>query len=177
MLNRFTSRRSVFRPRSPPRRGTGFRQNRRPLSSCRFLLVYLYSRTPSRATPGAPPLKPRQRRCLCTPQGASRPLTRRRICFGGKPPKQMLGGEMKVTGISLFCTAQRNFFKTTPERTPSSPGMSRYCSPPPKEPHCRMASSGGPFPESSHGTAGLWAAECPCAWTPHNKSAERGKPS
>src|SRR5699024_8792058 len=83
----------------------------------RFLLPNLYSRTQSRATPetgtstGAPPLEPRQRRCLCTPQGASRPLTRQRVCFGGKPPKQTLSGVMEATGTSLLYTAQRNFFK------------------------------------------------------------------
>jgi hypothetical protein len=53
--------------------------------------------------------------------GASRPLTRRRVCFGGKTPKQTLDGVMEVTGISLFCTAQRNSFKTKPERTPCAP--------------------------------------------------------
>ena len=68
--------------------------------------------------PGAPPLELQQRRCLCTPQGASRagrgepPLD---------PPKQTLDGRMEVTGISLFCTAQRNSFKTKPERTPCAP--------------------------------------------------------
>ena len=161
---------------------------------------------PGWRNPRAPPLGPRQRRCLCTPQGASRagrgepPLD---------PPKQTLDGIMEVTGISLFCTAQRNFFKTKPERTPCAPPPHQskvlgrwevgvrgrreeallqkgFLPPPPacrastlphlKEPRCRMASNAGPFPESSHGTAGLWAAECPCAWTPRNRSAEREKP-
>ena len=54
---------------------------------------------PGWRNPRAPPLGPRQRRCLCTPQGASRPLTRRRVFSGGLPPKKTLGGAVKDGGI------------------------------------------------------------------------------
>ena len=54
---------------------------------------------PGWRNPRAPPLGPRQRRCLCTPQGASRPLTRRRVFSGGLPPKKTLGGIVKDGGI------------------------------------------------------------------------------
>ena len=54
---------------------------------------------PDGGTQGLRSLEPRQRRCLCTPQGASRPLTRRRVFSGGLPPKKTLGGIVKDGGI------------------------------------------------------------------------------
>ena len=149
---------------------------------------------------GLRPWEPRQRRCLYTPQGASRPLTQR---FAAEE-----NAWRDSEGWGVFSVAQRKvFFHFISERTPCAPpphqskvlgrwevgvrrrreetllkkgfppsssGMSRL--PHLKEPRCRMASNAGPFPESSHGTAGLWAAGCPCAWTPRNRSAEREKP-
>ena len=151
---------------------------------------------------GLRPWEPRQRRCLYTPQGASRPLTQR---FAAEE-----NAWRDSEGWGGFSVAQRKvFFHFTSERTPCAPPPHQskvlgrwevgvrgrreeallqkgFLPPPPvcrtstlphlKEPRCRMASNAGPFPESSHGTAGLWAAECPCAWTPRNRSAEREKP-
>ena len=73
---------------------------------------------PGWRNPRAPPLGPRQRRCLCTPQGASRPLTRRRVFSGGLPPKKTLGGIVKDRGRLFFSVVQRKvFFHFTSERT------------------------------------------------------------
>ena len=163
---------------------------------------------------GLRPWEPRQRRCLYTPQGASR-------AGRGEPPLdpaarflRRLAAEENAwrdsEGWGVFSVAQRKvFFHFTSERTSFAqpPHQSKvlgrwevgvrgrreeallqkgFLPPPPvcrastlphlKEPRCRMASNAGPFPESSHGTAGLWAAGCPCAWTPRNRSAEREKP-
>ena len=151
---------------------------------------------------GLRPWEPRQRRCLYTPQGASRPLTQR---FAAEE-----NAWRDSEGWGVFSVAQRKvFFHFISERTPCAPPPHQskvlgrwevgvrgrreeallqkgFLPPPPvcrastlphlKEPRCRMASNAGPFSESSHGTAGLWAAGCPCAWTPRNRSAEREKP-
>ena len=157
--------------------------------SCHLLPRGSAPRTPGRGAASA------LRKARAALTGASRPLTRR---------SKRLMGEWRLRGYPSFVRRKGIFSKPSrnglpARRLPTSrkswggggPGeetllQKGFLPPPPacrastlphlKEPRCRMASNAGPFPESSHGTAGLWAAGCPCAWTPRNRSAEREKP-
>ena len=107
---------------------------------------------------GLRPWEPRQRRCLYTPQGASRPLTQR---FAAEE-----NAWRDSEGWGVFSVAQRKvFFHFTSERTP--------CAPPPHQSKVlgrwevgvrgrreESPSSEG-FPPSSPGTSRLPLSGCP----------------